>query len=98
MIKGKTSSGFEFTVAEGIDRDFRFMKAYRKVRSGDEDKAIEGAEQIISIVFSDKNEEERFYQHIASTYGGRIPIDVLFPELNEIIEIAKNQDEHVKNS
>lgn len=98
MITGKTSSGFEFTVSEGLDKDFRFLKAYRKLRSGDEDKAILGAEELISVVFSDANEEERFYQHIASMYGGRIPIDVLYPELNEIIEIAKKKDENVKNS
>lgn len=98
MIRGKTSSGFEFAVSEGIDKDFRFVKAYRLLQSGDEDKAIEGAERLISVVFSDDNEEERFYQHIASLYGGRVPMDVLFPELNEIIEIAKNQNENVKNS
>lgn len=98
MITGKTSSGFEFSIADGLDKDFRFLKAYRKMHSGDENKTIEGLEELISVVFSNDDEEERYYRHVASIYGGRIPMDILESEMNEIFESAKQKDENVKNS
>ena len=96
MIKGTTKSGFEFSIPEGLDSDFRFIKAFSLIKSGDEEKALDGAVNLVSVIFSDEKEEERLYKHLAKDHGGRVPLEVLFEELNEIIEISK-QDESVKN-
>lgn len=96
MINGRTQSGFEFHIPEGLDKDFRFVKAYSLIMSGDEEKALDGAVKLVSVIFSDEEEEERLYRHLAKEHGGRVPLDVLFAELNEIIEFSK-QEESIKN-
>ena len=97
MIRGITGSGFEFNIPDGMDKDFRFIKAYKKIKSGDEDQALEGAIDLVSAVFANEEEEERFYKHLASQHEGRVPSDILYQELNEIVELAAKKDESVKN-
>ena len=97
MITGKTKSGFEFTVPERLDKDFRFLLAFKKCKSGDEEEAMIGAIELISAVFVKESEVERLYEHVASQHGGRIPTDVLMAEINEIIEICSKKVQSVKN-
>lgn len=85
MVTGKTSTGFEYSIKEGLTSDFRFVKAYRDYRSSNPEKQIDGVCDMISVVFSDEEQERRFYQHIADVYGGRVPTDKLLIEVNEII-------------
>lgn len=96
MVKGKTTSGFEFEIPDGLAKDFRFIKAYSMIRSGDEEKALDGAIKLVSVIFSNDAEEERLYDHIAEQNEGRVPIDVLYDELNDIIASMK-QDPDLKN-
>lgn len=96
MVKGKTSSGFEFSIPDGLDKDFRFVKAYSAIQNGDEAQAMSGAADLVSAIFADSKQEDRLYKHIGKSYGGRVPIDVLFEEIKEIISAAK-QDENLKN-
>lgn len=96
-ITGKTKSGFEFSVPDGLSNDFRFVKAYRNYKSRDPEKQVDGICDMISAVFSDEVEEERFYQHIARTYGddsGRVPADRVLLEITEITDIIHDD---VKN-
>ena len=97
MITGKTSSGFEFHIPEGMDKDFRFVKCYSMIKNGDEEEALDGAIKLVSVIFSNDDEEERMYKYLAAQNGGRVPSDVLYKELNEIISIAKDSSEEVKN-
>lgn len=98
MVKGTTSSGFTFEIPEGLDTDFRFVKAYEMTNSGDEDKAMKGVVKLVSAIFANnEEEEERLYEHLGNQHNGRVPLDVLFAEINEIIEIAKSSDEQIKN-
>lgn len=98
MVKGVTSSGFSFTIPDNLMTDFRFLKTYAKMKNGDEDEQLNGALDLISIVFSDEAEEERFYKHLAGDKGGRIPVSEVFREVGEIITIATAEDKAVKNS
>lgn len=98
MVKGTTSSGFTFEIPEGLDTDFRFIKAYTWTICGDEDKAMKGVVELVSAIFANNEEEEkRLYEHLGKKHDGRVPFDVLFAEINEIIEIAKSSDEQIKN-
>lgn len=96
MITGTTKSGFEYSIPEGLDKDFRFVKAYSLIKNGDEEQAIDGAVNLVSVIFSDTKQEDRLYEHLGKKYNGRVPIDVLFDEINEIIAGMK-QNENLKN-
>ena len=98
MITGKTKSGFEFSIPEGLDKDFRFVKAFSMIKSGDEAEILDGYVTLVSVVFANEAEEKRMYDHIASQNGGRVLMEALDKELNEIIEISKEQSASVKNS
>ena len=98
MINGRTQSGFEFHIPEGLDNDFRFVKAYEMTFSGDEEKAMKGVVKLVSAIFANnEEEEERLYEHLGEKYNGRVPFDVLFEEIKEIIDLAKSSDESIKN-
>ena len=100
IITGKTSSGFDFAIdKDALVSDFRFIRALRLAQSSDETKQIEGCVDLISVVFSDERQEEKFYKHIADKHGdgsGRVPSVKVFEEISEIIESAQ-QDKDVKN-
>lgn len=86
MITGKTSTGFEFTVSEGLSKDWNFIRAYRKMkRTDDDDMAIDGLSEFIECVFCDHEQEEAFYKHLAGIHGGRVPVDELFAAVGEIM-------------
>lgn len=97
MIKGKTSSGFEFCVADGIKKDFRFLKAYKKLRSSDSQQQLDGALDLVSAVFANDAEEERFLMHLADE-NGRADLETVYRELGEIIAIASAEDDGIKKS
>lgn len=98
MITGKTKSGFEFSIPDGLDKDFRFIKAFSMIKSGDEEEVLNGYVVLVSVIFANEAEEKRMYDHIAAQNGGRVLMNVLDKELNEIIEISKEQSVSVKNS
>ena len=98
MITGKTTSGFKFKIPDGLGEDFRLVKAYRDVRNGDEEQKVDAAINLVSVIFANDNEEKRFYEHLASKNGGRVPSTVLFKELLEIVTIATEKDKEAKNS
>lgn len=97
MITGITESGFEFRIPEGLAEDFRFVIAYKDIRSGDTEKMLDAAIRLVSVVFADDDEEKRFYEHLAEKNGGRVPSTVLFKELFDIITQASGKDRAIKN-
>lgn len=97
MIHGTTSAGFAFTIDEGIDRDYRFIRAYRQIKASDPDAALAGAVDLVSIVFNDRAQEDAFLRSIADE-NGRVPADRVYAGINEILEIAAEKSKAVKNS
>lgn len=97
MIEGKTSSGFEFKVDESLMEDFLFLRAFKMANSSDPEEEVNGAVDMVRILFNDPSEEERYYKHLAARHGGRVPADVIGREIGEIIEIVQGHDEDSKN-
>ena len=93
MITGTTSSGFEFRVPDGIKKDYRFLRAYKKLRSGRTDQQLDGALEMVG----DEAEEDRFLQFLADEHG-RADVETVFRELGEIIAKASEEDDDVKKS
>lgn len=100
IITGKTSSGFDYALdVEALKSDFRFIRALRRAQSYDETEQVSGAVDLISAVFSDPKEEDRFYAHIAKVYGNgssRVPADKVYAEISEIFKKTSETTE-VKN-
>lgn len=97
MITGTTSSGFAFSIPEGIKKDYRFLKAYKKLHSPTAEQQMDGAVELISAVFASEAEEERFLRHLADE-NGRADVETVYRELGEIIAIASEEDAATKKS
>lgn len=97
MVTGKTSSGFEYSITEGILDDWRYIKAFRNANSKDLEKQVDGVCSVIEVIFNDPEQEEAFYKHIAETFGdeyqGRVPTKVVWTEMNEIIGALRENSE-----
>lgn len=96
MIKGKTSSGFDFAIPDGLKQDYRFIRAYSLIRSGDADKEVQGATELVASVFGNPAEEQRFLRHVEAI-NGRPTVDAVYKELGEIIQAA-TEDVDTKKS
>lgn len=90
----KSSKGSEFNVSENLSTDFRFMRAYAAMRSGDPERAVDGAVDVVALVFG--KDEDRFLREIAEE-DGTAPVDRVFTELKYMLDQASG-DKHLKNS
>ena len=96
MVTGTTSSGFSFKVPDGIKTDYRFLRAFKKLKSGSTEQQMDGAVELISAVFGNEAEEDRFLQHVADQ-NGRADLETVYRELGEIIAAA-SEDPDAKKS
>ena len=96
-MKVRTGSGYECEIPGGISSDFRFIKARQAMKSEDPDTANQAMLDMVSIIFCNEEEENRFLLHLADK-DGRIPLEDVFHELGEILAQAGDKDKKVKNS
>lgn len=94
-MTGVTSSGFEYDIDGKAIHDFRFLMALRDLQSTDVGRQVNGTANLISIVFNDPKEENRFLDHVSR--DGRALTEDVMKELREIIDAMRTQDETVKN-
>lgn len=96
MITGTTSSGFEFTASENIQKDFRFVKYFAAAQSEKTPAAdkVDATVKLVSLVLGEQ--EEAFIQHIADQNDGVADVDQVGYELGEIIRISSEKSETVK--
>lgn len=80
MIKGKTKSGFEFTVDENKVNDMRVIDAMVEVEDGN----LGGISRLINLIL-DPAQKNALYKHIALE-NGRVPLDVASQEIFEILQ------------
>lgn len=101
MIKGKTSSGFEFEIPEGLGKDINFLRAvrdfYKASEEKNQEKMLDKALDIPRVVFGTPEKEERFYKHLEAIHG-RALIDDVLAEITEIVDIVGKEEAEVKNS
>lgn len=94
-MTGETSTGFRYEIDGKAIKDFRFLKAINDMMSKDLGRQVAGTTAMVSIVFNDPDQEERFLEHVAK--DGRALTEDVIRELREIINDIKSQDEDVKN-
>lgn len=88
MIKGTTSSGFEFTISEDIKNDYELVENLGEL---EDNPLILG--KIVNQILG-KEQTAKLKNHIRNE-GGIVPTDKM---TKEIIEIFRNAGEETKNS
>lgn len=94
MIKGKTELGFEFKVDDQVTEDVDFLEALTTASKG-EDDAVGALFEALKILLGEKQYAD-LKDHIRKEKG-RVLLDDLSKEFEEIIKIASAENEDVKN-
>lgn len=84
MITGITKSGFKFKVDEKVLTDWRFTTALIKTQKGSDMEKLEGASDMVNMVFGSDG-EKKLIEHICKKNGGMCPSEKVMEELTEII-------------
>lgn len=87
MRKGITTTGFEYSYDESKLDDMRFVDLLATIIDEDSEdlKIITSASKIITMILGPA-QKAKLYDHIASQNDGRVPVDVVMSELNNIIQ------------
>lgn len=88
MIKGKTSSGFEFSISKDVKNDYELIENLGEL----EDNALILGKIVTQIL--GKEQTVKLKDHIRNE-NGIVPTDKM---TQEIIEIFRNSGEETKNS
>ena len=88
MIKGKTSSGFEFEISEDVANDYELVENLGEL---EDNPLILG--KIVNQILG-KEQTARLKDHVRNEKG-IVPTDRM---TQEIIEIFQNSGEEIKNS
>ena len=88
MIKGKTSSGFDFTISKDVKNDYELVENLGEL---EDNPLILG--KIVTQILG-KEQTAKLKNHIRNE-NGIVPTDKM---TQEIIEIFRNSGEETKNS
>lgn len=92
----KSSTGQEYKISDKLTKDFRFLMAYKAMRSGDPEKSVDAAVDLVYLVFGDEANVQRFLRDIADE-NGDAPVDRVFAEVRGMLDQAAEARE-IKNS
>lgn len=94
MIKGKTKSGFSYSVNENLVNDWRFIRALAMANDAKNgDRALKGVMDVVFLVLGEEG-EERLCNHLADDTGF---VDQSLITA-EVLEIIQKIGEERKNS
>ena len=87
MVKGKTTSGFEYEIPDEAMNDMELLDILASVSEGEIQNMTKAADKLLG-----KDQRLKLYDHIR-TEDGRVPVDVFEEELGDIFK-----NEKLKNS
>lgn len=90
-MKGKTSSGFAFSVDDDARDDYDLMLAFMKLQNGDPMVLDEAVELLLG-----KEQKEKLREHCRSKTG-RVLATRVIKEVEEIVSIIGKSESDVKN-
>lgn len=90
MIKGTTTSGFEFVIDETRLDDMEFIDALAEA----EENAL-SISKVVKLLL-DPNTKARLYDHIR-TEDGRVPVEAMGREVADIFKVASESNEIKKS-
>lgn len=92
MVKGKTDSGFAFTVSDEARDDMELLENLTAISKGDISALPETIEMFLGV-----NQKKKLYEHCRGK-SGRVSSKKVITELRDIFDkIGKSNDE-IKNS
>lgn len=89
MIKGKTKTGFSFSIDERVGSDWRLIKLIDKIENGKTPaENIAATSELVSFLLGEDN-VSKLEAHIAKMNDGFIPMNAMTMELFDIIASTK---------
>ena len=92
MIKGKTSTGFEYTIADEARDDMELLEAFMDIDNG----KVSGLKSVIEQLLG-KDQKAALYDHLRNKETGRVRASEVMAAIGEILTNAGEQDNAVKN-
>lgn len=96
MIKGKTPSGYKYSIDEGIKTDWLFLKALSESESEDINIKFNGTIRLVSVIFGNDKTEKEYYEFVSAKHNGRVPMNILSEDLKSIVLKVNERNETVK--
>ena len=91
MIKGTTTSGFNFEIDENTLNNMEFVDALAEV---EENPLM--ISTVIKMMLS-PDQKKRLYDHLR-TEDGRVPVEAIGVEMRDIFAVASGESVEIKNS
>lgn len=90
MVKGITSTGFEYEVNENIKEDWRLVKAIAMAEGDDEGEQVRGYASLVSLILGNDG-EKRLCSHVEKE--GIVNLKDINSELKEILSSLRKDDQ-----
>lgn len=87
MIKGKTSTGFNFNVDERVKDDWRIVDAIVDSESEDASVKLKATKTLVDLVLG--KDKEKMIQHIMKKNNGFCSSEAMTSEVTEIFNAIK---------
>ncbi len=92
MLKGKTTSGFEFEIKDEAFDNWELLEALADVDNGHYSATVRVTRQLL-----DKAQLDRLKEHCRDKETGRVSKNKMFAEIADILKGAGTDDEKEKN-
>lgn len=93
MLKGKTSTGFEYEIADEALGDWEVTEALVDIDDGKYSAAV----KVLRLLLG-KDQMKRLKEHRRDKETGRISQSAMFEELADILKGSGSEDEKAKNA
>lgn len=88
MVKGKTTTGFEFVTNEAVFNDMEVVDAIADMQTGDE-SAVMVATSVLITKLLGAEQKKALYNHLRNDEG-RVPIEAVSNAIVEIMTSCRN--------
>lgn len=91
-IKGKTKTGFSFTIDEDARDDIELMEGFIAMSEG----KLNVVPGLIASLLGEE-QKKKLYEHCRNKETGRVRASSIYAELEDIMAIAREKAEQTKN-
>ena len=95
MIEGKTKSGFEYTVDEGVLRDYRMLDALGDIQYGSADERVFANVRLCNLLLGAEG-KKKLFEHLKEP-DGAVPTEKVFTEVKEIFNGILGRSKEAQN-
>lgn len=95
MITGKTKSGFEYEIEEGVLRDYRMLDALGDIQYGNADERVFANVRLCNLLLGEEG-KKRLFGHLKEP-DGAVPTEKVFAEVKEIFNGILGRSKEAKN-